>query len=556
MRDTILRILVDFSKNLKPKLIKSSMALKFDNFYYQYFFYDGLSNSFKEDFSGLHFDIDSNIEEIINNEEYYNVKIKKESYSDKYWWLFNDLELDEVYIFIKNIYSPLINLREPISIVILISETDISEEAESLFNEIYIEISDSIYELSKSMKKNLHQALYLNSFARMLESIDPLTYNHSLRVADLATILTRAAGYDDEKAFFIRNCALIHDLGKIWIPKDILYKGVKLTHEEEKIYQTHTDKLETIFSGNIFMSEMVKIAKYHHEYNDGTGYYGLKEKDIPYETKIIIISNLFDHYLNGSPREEPKSLEITIKELESLVNKNKIDPDLFNIVKTVFPDFFSGIQNINLFSSIGFTSNVFIQDVYNKDIIIHGNIIDTFGNIINVSTVTPAEIKNGSEVSVQCNMGGLMENYRAKIISKSTNTYTLILEKDISNKEKFVKIMWSKSIIITKISDFERDMDSIDLYKNISFKGEMRILGANHLIFASDKEILSTNEKVLITFEAFGEILKIPGYIKDVKFELSKYKYYVDYFDMSEKNRSLIFRSIFKKQIELKMGIR
>lgn len=121
------------------------------------------------------------------------------------------------------------------------------------------------------------------------------TFAHSHEVARISGILARQLGYSPKEAELIEQVALYHDLGKSYIPKEILNKPGPLTPAEFEIVKTHTEigysKLIELVH---VLSLAALVARTHHEKCNGTGYAGLSGEDIHPYCKIITVADIYD----------------------------------------------------------------------------------------------------------------------------------------------------------------------------------------------------------------------------------------------------------------------
>lgn len=129
----------------------------------------------------------------------------------------------------------------------------------------------------------------------MIEAKDSYTKGHSVRVAEYSAIIAEQAGWREQDIQNLRYIALLHDIGKVGVPDNVLNKPGKLTEEEFGIIKSHTviggDILKEIES----IPEVEAGAKYHHERYNGTGYpCGLAGDEIPAVARIIGIADAFD----------------------------------------------------------------------------------------------------------------------------------------------------------------------------------------------------------------------------------------------------------------------
>ena len=129
----------------------------------------------------------------------------------------------------------------------------------------------------------------IKALVKTIDAKDPYTNGHSIRVAEYTRMLAEQTYTDSDELHNIYNIALLHDIGKIGIPDNIINKPGKLTDEEFKVIKGHT--LTEIKSA----PELIYGAKYHHERYDGKGYpCGLKGEEIPEISAIIAVADAYD----------------------------------------------------------------------------------------------------------------------------------------------------------------------------------------------------------------------------------------------------------------------
>jgi putative two-component system response regulator len=136
----------------------------------------------------------------------------------------------------------------------------------------------------------------LHRLALVAEHRDDTTGSHTLRVGELAALLGQSIHLPEQHVRLIRLAAPLHDLGKIGIPDNILLKAEKLTAEEYELIKAHTVIGARILSGSNFpiLQLAEKIALYHHERWDGSGYSGLRSEAVPVEARIVSIADTYD----------------------------------------------------------------------------------------------------------------------------------------------------------------------------------------------------------------------------------------------------------------------
>lgn len=134
------------------------------------------------------------------------------------------------------------------------------------------------------------------SFAEISESKSHQTGQHVKRVSEYTRIMADCAGYSDTQCSKIALAAMMHDIGKLMIPPEILEKPAKLTAEEFDVIKTHVTYGEELLknSPGEVMSMARKIALQHHERWDGKGYLGYKGEDIDRIARFVSVADVFD----------------------------------------------------------------------------------------------------------------------------------------------------------------------------------------------------------------------------------------------------------------------
>ncbi|MDD4012166.1 MAG: HD-GYP domain-containing protein [Sphaerochaetaceae bacterium] len=135
----------------------------------------------------------------------------------------------------------------------------------------------------------------LHTIARTIDAKDEYTKGHSIRVAAYAQEIGKRMGLDSSHCESLFYTALLHDIGKIGIPEEILNKKGKLTKEEYEIVKTHPAIGGRILSSFVAIDGIAEGAVYHHERYDGAGYtHQLKGSEIPLSGRIIGACDAFD----------------------------------------------------------------------------------------------------------------------------------------------------------------------------------------------------------------------------------------------------------------------
>ncbi|MGQ9807806.1 MAG: HD-GYP domain-containing protein [Armatimonadota bacterium] len=135
----------------------------------------------------------------------------------------------------------------------------------------------------------------ITTLAMLMQKYHPYTRGHLKRVADLSLRLARELRLPAQSQQWIWEAGLLHDIGKVGVPEQILDKTTKLTDEEWEIIKQHPVKSAEILSQLEFLDPIVPWVRHHHERVDGSGYPdGLKEGQMPIEAAIIAVADAFD----------------------------------------------------------------------------------------------------------------------------------------------------------------------------------------------------------------------------------------------------------------------
>ena len=161
-----------------------------------------------------------------------------------------------------------------------------------------------------------------------IDSRDHYTFQHSKNVAYYATQLAKHYGLNDDLVETVREAALLHDIGKISIPENILNKNGKLTDEEYEIVKGHVDNSIGIIKHLPSLDYVIPAVVSHHERWDGKGYpRHIAGNDIPLAGRILCVADCFDAITSKRCYKEAWSVEDTCQEILKNANK-QFDPKL------------------------------------------------------------------------------------------------------------------------------------------------------------------------------------------------------------------------------------
>jgi len=198
------------------------------------------------------------------------------------------------------------------------------------------------------------QQISIEAIANMVESYDDDTGTHVKRIEQYTELIVNlmpiSADNPKEHVASVPFASILHDIGKLMIPKDILTKPARLTDEETIIIKTHAKlggdvlkkaniSFKSMFNKDSYLKIASDIAMYHHEKWDGTGYpEGLKGEEIPKPARVVAIVDVYDAlrskrvYKDGFTHE--KAVEIIKNE-----RGKSFDPELIDIFLSVHQDF-------------------------------------------------------------------------------------------------------------------------------------------------------------------------------------------------------------------------
>lgn len=141
----------------------------------------------------------------------------------------------------------------------------------------------------------------ISSLAKALDERDNYTRYHSENVAKYTVMIASSIGLSKEEIEKLRLAALLHDIGKIGIRDEILFKKDKLSPEEYKKIQEHPEKGASILQPIPSLKDIIPYILYHHEKYDGSGLKGLNGEDIPLGARILAVADAYDALTTDRP---------------------------------------------------------------------------------------------------------------------------------------------------------------------------------------------------------------------------------------------------------------
>jgi HD-GYP domain-containing protein (c-di-GMP phosphodiesterase class II) len=164
------------------------------------------------------------------------------------------------------------------------------------------------------LHKSLEDAIH--AMAAMVETRDPYTAGHQRRVAELATAIATEMNMESSRIDGLRMASMIHDIGKISIPSDILTKPAKLIDPEFDLIKTHPFSGHNILKDIDFYWPIARIVLEHHERMNGSGYpNGLKGEQILLESRILSIADIVEAISSHRSYRAALGIDLALEEI-------------------------------------------------------------------------------------------------------------------------------------------------------------------------------------------------------------------------------------------------
>ncbi len=183
----------------------------------------------------------------------------------------------------------------------------------------------------------------IQRLGRVAEYRDNETGMHVIRMSKYCELMAQESGMSESECWGLFNATPMHDVGKIAIPDEIILKEGPLDEAEWEIMKTHTLLGAELLDGYDYgvLALARSLALTHHEKWDGSGYpQGLKAEEIPLDTRILKICDVFDALTSKRPYKEAWSVEEAMKEIEAGTGSH-FEPDLVGQFKNILPEILS-----------------------------------------------------------------------------------------------------------------------------------------------------------------------------------------------------------------------
>lgn len=194
----------------------------------------------------------------------------------------------------------------------------------------YAQIQQQLQQLQSSLDDTVR------AIATIVEMRDPYTSGHQLRVADLAQAIARELGLPDEQVRAIHLAGVVHDLGKIRVPAEILAKPGKLNDIEFSLIKAHPQTGFDILKGIAFPWPIAQMVLQHHERLDGSGYpQGLKGDQIILGARILSVADVVEAISAHRPYRPGLGLDVAMAEISQQRGRH-FDPQVVDACLALF----------------------------------------------------------------------------------------------------------------------------------------------------------------------------------------------------------------------------
>ncbi len=169
--------------------------------------------------------------------------------------------------------------------------------------------------------------------SQIVDAKSPFTHFHSVRVADLTYEVTGLLGYAAERRQLLRLAGLLHDIGKLRTPDEILEKPGSLTETEHDIMLRHPLDSKMVLTGLFPGTPIGRWASHHHEKLNGSGYpYGWSADQIDEETRVLALCDIFQALCQKRPYRERLQVDEVLAIMTRMTEAGELDPVIFHLI--------------------------------------------------------------------------------------------------------------------------------------------------------------------------------------------------------------------------------
>lgn len=185
-----------------------------------------------------------------------------------------------------------------------------------------------------------NEQLLIESLTKVIELQSQETGGHVRRVSEYTRILCQAWGMEPDLVWKVSTAAMMHDVGKLYVPMEVQEKPDKLTDAEYEVMKQHVFYGENMFANS--SGELMEISKAialeHHERYDGKGYLGIKGEQINFYARCVAIADVFDALVSKRPYKKPWTPEEAKRMIISQKGR-QFDPELVELFVAHYEEF-------------------------------------------------------------------------------------------------------------------------------------------------------------------------------------------------------------------------
>lgn len=174
-------------------------------------------------------------------------------------------------------------------------------------------------------------------FARIIDYKSPFTKEHSIGIAEKAEQMARHLGYEEERVEMLYMAGAFHDIGKLFVNKDILEKPGRLNDEEYLHIQSHAYETYRLLSKIAGFAKIRDWASFHHEKLNGKGYpFGKRAEELTEETRLLACLDIYQALTEDRPYKSGMSHSKAISILRELAEREELDAGIVEEIDKVF----------------------------------------------------------------------------------------------------------------------------------------------------------------------------------------------------------------------------
>ena len=201
---------------------------------------------------------------------------------------------------------------------------------------------DSAMMFSELQRSNVELSLAydatIEGLSRALDLRDKETKEHTFRVTDITVKLATRLGIKQSDLIHVRRGAILHDIGKVAIPDQILFKPGPLAKDEWEIMRKHPGIAVELLSPVSYLEPALEIPHWHHEKWDGSGYPdGLSQEEIPFAARLFALADVYDALISNRPYRSAWSKWDAVQYIEDQAGSHfdpRIVPEFLDLINT------------------------------------------------------------------------------------------------------------------------------------------------------------------------------------------------------------------------------